>query len=233
MRKLKLDTDFRYERKYLWPHAEPSSLVQQIKFHPALFTELYPMRTVYSLYFDTPNLFFLQQNVLGHFDRAKVRLRWYEQDGVFTKPHLEIKYKQGDVNTKYFFDFPIEDQIMNSIADYKKMTKITSQVQLILVHELQQASLLQPCLLNYYQRQYYFSKRTQMRVTVDSELKCKQHSDHLYQLSFRTQDNCILELKYEVEDDKKLRAVTNQLPLRISKVSKYEIGMRMTYPQAS
>ena len=66
-----------------------------IRYHPALFSEIYHERCV-NIYFDTPAFDYYEANVRGQAERIKARVRWYGKLlGKIKRPVLEIKRKHG------------------------------------------------------------------------------------------------------------------------------------------
>ena len=78
------------------PRATLADVLAEIRQHPALFREVYPDRTVNSLYLDSPARRDYFQHVNGVANRVKTRLRWYGPlTGPVERPTLERKFKRG------------------------------------------------------------------------------------------------------------------------------------------
>ena len=96
----------RYEKKYrtnLFGHQE---LIAIVKSHSALFKESYPARIVNSLYLDTKEHSFLEDNLAGISRRVKPRIRWYgQQPNSVRDANLELKFRQNTVGHKETYRF--------------------------------------------------------------------------------------------------------------------------------
>lgn len=216
-------TVYRYERKYLSELASAWQIEKAILLHPDVFHPAYYPREVWSMYFDTTTTEYYQQNLLGHTERVKVRVRWYEHDDQQDPLQIEIKQRQGEVLRKitYAYEVPITAL---SLAD------LTQLVQQQVEQHLPESGVLQPAMVNHYQRRYFTSNQVPYRLTVDSELKFAtitdwQQGHDTHELPFT-----ILEAKYATNQDPGLRQIAQGLPLRISKSSKFVMGMQQCHP---
>ena len=63
--------NYRYERKFVVNNKELSEIEQGIKFHPAIFKEIFYERQVNNIYFDTIGFKNYHENVGGLSDRYK------------------------------------------------------------------------------------------------------------------------------------------------------------------
>ena len=89
--------NYRYERKFTVPDKFTLKTIEQfVKRNKALFREVYHLRQVNNIYFDTLAYNDYFDNVLGVSDRKKIRTRWYGDTlGDIQKPVFEIKIKKG------------------------------------------------------------------------------------------------------------------------------------------
>lgn len=216
--------NFRYERKYLIPTTDEAWVAQSVLLNHGHFTRLYQPRSVYSIYFDTPGLDYYQLNVLGAYERKKVRLRWYQQGSSVSKPQIEVKYKQGEVNQKKVI-------ALNENIQTLALSEIESMVQKQLATIVPEAPILKPTVSNRYFRDYFFSEKTNIRITVDSQIsffdkviidstKSSLHFPHT-----------ILECKYDIAGDDALEKVLINLPFHATKSSKYVMGLQLAKPE--
>lgn len=91
----------RFERKYRIEEHSFSEVRAMFRHHPMAFRTLFPDRLVNSIYLDSPDLQFLQENLGGVGVRRKFRIRWYgENREQVTAPVLEIKRKDGELGDK-------------------------------------------------------------------------------------------------------------------------------------
>ena len=70
-----LSDNFRYETKYLVAEEQLMTLLNELNC--AGFYEQYPLREVYSIYFDTYSNEMLYDSIYGIENRIKVRIRYY------------------------------------------------------------------------------------------------------------------------------------------------------------
>ena len=85
---------------------------------------------------------------------------------------------------------------------------------------------LRPILINRYERQYFLSRDSRFRATVDKNVEYYTIPSVLAGRGPRwiDRDTLILELKYAVEDDDDAITITNYLEPRVSRNSKYLNG---------
>jgi len=219
----------RYERKFLVSDMHYHHVVQQVRLHPSAFTEIFYPRYINNIYLDSNELDFYQDNVTGKGSRKKVRIRWYgERNGFIEKPMLELKVREGMLGDKISFQlksFTI-DQHFNSenLNEVFRKSEIPFWTQELLLN-------LKPSLLNRYKRQYFSSFDEKFRLTLDEELSyyaIGTHNNHFLEGYFS--EDIIVELKYNREFDDIAPAITNYLPFRLTKSSKYVNGIDLLHP---
>lgn len=215
----------RFERKYLIHPYTRSEAEMIIRLHPAAFSPIYKQRQVNNLYLDTPSLRFFYDNIYGSSDRKKFRIRWYGAlFGRIQEPVLEIKIKNGYVGRK--LSFPLTTFDFDQDLNGDDMIRIFAQSDLPewVRNEL---TILEPSLLNSYQRSYYQSHDRRFRITIDDQL---QYVDVFTLPSRFERDRAVhtevvLELKYDFDQDDIAEEITNGLPFRLIKNSKYINGI--------
>lgn len=216
-------TVYRYERKYLSEHHAGWDLEPYIVRLPQIFHPVYYQREVWSMYFDTPQQEYYQQNLLGHPQRLKVRLRWYQEPTRTTPLQLEVKQREGGVMTKLIFPYEI------SLSE-TSLPVLTELVQQQLEALLPESYALQPTMVNHYQRRYYTSHHTSVRLTLDTALAFATVTDWTQGYDTHQLPHCILEAKYPVAHDPVLTTIVQGLPLRVSRSSKFVMGMQQCWP---
>ena len=135
----------RLERKYYISNHQDYILNPFIKLASSGLSEIYYKRKINNIYYDTNNLSFYKDNLVGAKDRLKLRLRWYG-DKKITKPNLEIKMKEA--NVVYKLVTPFSDQLSSPIRELFKR--------------------LRPSIANSYYRRYYLTSDKKVRLTVDT-----------------------------------------------------------------
>lgn len=217
---------YRYERKFTVPNAFNLNAIEQfIKRNKALFREVFHIRQVNNIYFDTVGYNDYFDNVLGVSDRKKIRIRWYgETLGEVSKPILEIKIKKGLVGDKWSYKlkpFVLDNDFNNDlIQDVFKASHLPLPI-------LESVKMVAPTLLNSYSRKYFMSADKKYRVTLDFKLlyyKIDKRFNN-FNLAPVSDENKIIELKYGLLDDKMANAISTQFPFRLNKNSKYVNGV--------
>ena len=230
-----LDTNLRYERKFVYPNALPEDIITtEVLVNGFCFREIYERRTVNNCYFDDHSMSFYHQNVAGDEKRDKYRLRWYgNYFAQVNVPILEIKKKHGAVGDK--LSFPLKNLVVS-------LEKTTSSNLLKLIIEASQKNkykelastlqLLKPSLYNSYERRYFLSHCEKFRITIDYNMQFYNPLVHPYELSRQGASDVVLELKYVRAHDKEARLLSQDLRARLSKHSKYVRGIdRINYLQ--
>lgn len=205
----------RFERKYVIEHLTLAETCQLIKLHPAGFRQAFPPRVVNNIYLDTLNYSAYQDNLKGIGQRKKTRLRWYGHSSFADTPlQLEEKIKAGVLGYKKTFALPA--------------ASIDSSIQELLPTQITKHQNLRPTLFNQYHRQYFLSADQKFRITIDTHL-CFGTPNFSPQQTIGHQLNhrIILELKYEEAAARYQDKITQHLPFRLSKNSKYVIGVEL------
>ena len=211
----------RYERKYRIEDLSIDAVKQMVRHHPAVFEEIYPIRKINNIYFDTPGLTTYKDNVMGIANRKKIRVRWY---GYLTErvidPKLEIKMRFNEVGVKQTY----------SVADFEldDLTSLTKEVNL-----LANETSLSPILINSYHRSYWGTKDKKYRLTIDWQMAFSSIYDkiHFTANEMFDRDTVILELKYDRELELEADFIAQFIPYRRTKNSKYVNGVQLCLGQ--
>lgn len=224
------DEKSRYERKFAVNDMEYFGIQQQIILNPAAFSPLYYPRYINNIYFDTPELDFFYDNVSGKSDRIKARIRWYKnQMGLIEKPVLEFKIRKGFLGNK--ISFPLDSFLLDDSFTLQYIKEIIRKSDLpVWASEILEG--LRPTLLNRYKRKYFISFDHKYRLTLDSELSYCRIGDenNSFLDSYHSTEN-IVELKYSKENDDNAVFITNNIPFRLTKSSKYVNGIELIFPK--
>lgn len=223
---LEREHNFRYERKFTVPNEFSLNTIEQfIKRNKALFREVFHLRQVNNIYFDTSAYNDYLDNVLGVSDRKKIRIRWYgDTFGEIKKPVLEIKIKKGIVGDKW--SYKLKPFVLNNNFDNIETQNIFKDSELPLPI-LESVKMVSPTLLNSYLRKYFLSANKKFRVTLDYKLLYHKIDKRFNNFNFMptTDANKIVELKYGLSDDKMANTISTQFPFRLNKNSKYINGI--------
>ncbi|MCD6385442.1 polyphosphate polymerase domain-containing protein [Candidatus Sumerlaeota bacterium] len=211
----------RYELKIVARHSALSVIRSMVMAHPAGFITAYPPRRVNNVYFDTFDLYSLQQHVSGVSQRSKIRFRWYGNSLKNVSGRLEIKNKRDRLSWK--ISAPINDTI-----DFETMSwqEIVTLIRRAVPPHLQVAFDLRsvPVFINFYLREYYVSPTYNVRITLDYAHKAyEQWSSTFPQLHtpLLLPATVIIELKAEDHQRYNLAEILNDFPLRPTRNSKY------------
>lgn len=218
--------NYRYERKFIARGVSLAEVLALVRRHPALFREVYPPRAINNLYLDSPGLKDYHDHVSGTANRLKTRIRWYGLlHGHILRPTLEQKLKRGQVSGKLSQSLP--PLHINGGLPRKTLDAALDGAGL---PGRWRAGLrqLEPALVNRYQRRYYESADRRFRLTVDSDLEFlapNRSGGTTWQPVIGRPHGVIIELKYAPEHAEAAAAVTNHLPFRVARCSKYVLGI--------
>lgn len=207
----------RYERKYKIENLSLSLVEQSIRLHPAGFRKIFPDRQVNNIYFDTSDWTTFKENVMGIAERKKFRVRWYGENlQASEKPVFEIKIKSNQLGDKVSYPiFPF--QLSNLDILIKEVQKL-SEAKIPLI----------PTLLNSYNRSYFGTPDGKFRITIDRKLRYFSLLNSSKFNAYRIQDEeIVLELKYDETLDLATDRITQHLPFRMTKSSKYVSGIEL------
>ena len=220
--------DTRYERKFLVENLCVNEINNIVRFNQLNFQKVYENRFINNIYFDDVAMNNYRDNIEGNTNRKKVRIRWYgELKGKNEKPNLEIKIKKGEIGYKNKFllnnfsvieDFNSEyNKICENLKDLKKFHLVSS---------------LRPTLVNRYQRSYFESFNKEFRLTIDQDLEYFTFFNNRISFfqRFQQKNTVIVELKYATQYSQNANIVSNQFTFRLSKSSKYIMGIDKIKP---
>lgn len=207
----------RYERKYKIENLSLSLVEQSIRLHPAGFRKIFSDRQVNNIYFDTYDWTAFKENVMGIAERKKFRVRWYGENlQSIKKPVFEIKIKSNQLGDKV--SFPIAPFQLSDLAVLTKKVQKLSEAQVPLT----------PTLLNSYHRSYFGTPDGKFRITIDHKMRYFSLLNNSKFNAYRLQnEEVVLELKYNETLDLATDRITQHLPFRMTKSSKYVSGIEL------
>lgn len=210
----------RYERKYRAEETTLSEVFETIKHHPASFRTAFPDRFINSIYLDTYELDYYNDNIAGISDRIKQRIRWYGADlENISNPVLEIKLKNNEIGYKRYAELPAFKPGQNfSYVNYMKQ------------HLWLATNNIVPTVMIRYMRSYFLSFDKKIRITVDRDLAYYPVDQKLnFNIQPYTDPTIILELKYPADYYKNHDSFTQALPFRMTRNSKYVQAIMACY----
>jgi len=218
----------RYERKFVAERFSLAEVLGGVRRHAASFREVYPPRVVNNIYLDSPVHRDYFDHVNGTAQRTKTRVRWYGQKlDAAVHPKLERKLKRGTVGGKETYALPRLSldggplrSVLNRVFDAAALPPMVRQG---LRHQ-------EPALFNCYHRHYFASRDGRFRLTVDSHLQfaAVAHDQWTAIRPGSAMPAVIIELKFAPERAGEAEILTNDLPFRLTRFSKYVTGMERT-----
>ncbi|MEM6802419.1 MAG: polyphosphate polymerase domain-containing protein [Bacteroidota bacterium] len=212
-----MERELRYERKFRIEALSVEAIQQIIRQHPAAFRKAFPDRQVNSIYLDSPDYNNWQENILGWNERKKYRIRWYGTNlSKANNPQLEIKSKHNELGWKEHVE--VEEFNIHELGTVLKELGV------------RKAEIFQqvPKLLNSYERSYYISFDQRFRLTLDRNMCFYRLMDAPFLPNNSLRDTAfILELKYAQKWDDLVDTITQYLPFRQHKHSKYVEGIKL------
>lgn len=221
----------RHENKFVLPAEDYAAFHAQLLSSRFFFSEIYHERRVNNIYLDTEDYKNLFDNLHGVQNREKHRIRWYGDESSAGQPLLEYKIKQGSMGYKEYYALP--EFLLDSSFDYNKYLAgvkkgINGKMALYaaMYHDISREV---PTLFNTYLRRYFLSADGKFRITMDRCLRYKAINRWFDSLPAFTEEKLVVELKYENDDISLARAILQDLGLRLSRNSKYVVGMQALY----
>ena len=215
----------RYEIKMVTEEQMLPQLRTWLQVHPAGFYKAYPDRQINNVYFDTPHLNSFAENLVGASMRRKLRLRWYGKDTNKIHATLEVKYKRNMQGWKQSQSLSKTLNLHNT-SWIKLLELICSELKDDIRSHLDLASW--PVMLNQYQREYYLSFDEKVRITIDFSQRVYDQMLYTFpNLSFPLPPayQVVIEVKTDTKHRERLGEIIPDIPLRVSKNSKYALGM--------
>ena len=221
--------DARLEIKFVTYETEIPELVRWLRVHAAGFEVSYSPRRVNNIYFDSHEYFAYIENLYGSSNRTKVRYRWYGEHDYPVDGKLEIKCKRNYFSWKQYF--PINLSSSTEGAPWQSLRR-TMLDQLPSHCTLWMDTHPIPVIINRYYRHYYVTGDGRVRVTIDSQqtlydqrykpLPNVQHPMH-------DQGTTVMEFKFDRSDRVYAAQILQGLPLRVSRHSKYMMGVQSVH----
>ena len=220
---------YRYERKYYIAGEDYSFVRTLILNHPASFHSVFYPRMINNIYFDTPGFDFFYDNVNGNQLRKKIRIRWYDETFAHQKKlTLEYKLKNGLLGDK--ISYKLADIYTGDGFEINKVRNEVKACQLP-IDVTNELLTSYPTLLNRYVREYFISDDGKCRITLDKDLSFfRIHSGkNFFKTNYHVSGDLIMEMKYNPVDESRADSISQNFPFRITKSSKYVIGVQNLY----
>jgi len=198
----------RIEKKFVFGKYQEDNLEKTLLSNG--FSQLYPSRSISSLYIDTINYDFAKDNINGVSKRKKIRFRWYNED--ISNISLEEKNKQNFQVNKIINkvnNLNLKGTLLQNLKEYFfSLKKEYNNYNYKFV------------LKTNYSRSYWISDNNLIRATIDTNIKASPISNLNHNLEL---NETILEFKFSPLDENIFRNLffLNNFNLRTKKYSKY------------
>lgn len=163
----------RYELKYLLDEKQYISVKDEIK--KRLSPDVFGKNTVQSLYYDTPDNRLIRASIEKPIFKEKLRLRCYNLNDDDKDVYLEMKRKCDGVVYKRRISCK-----ENEISDILGGKTQTSQIGKELEYFLRFYGELSPKILILYDREAFFDKNSDLRVTFDENARYRTDDLNFY-----------------------------------------------------
>ena len=223
---------YRYERKFVTDELSLHEVESIVRMHSALFVAIYCPRYVNNIYMDSIDFGCYADNRDGNQHRCKFRIRWYgELLGDASVPVLEVKMKDGLLGAKE--RYPLESLPPNRALGPVILRRLFDKAGMPEVRRMLLATM-RPLLANRYRRRYFRSADGSYRITIDDELGYRSIDPLSGAPSAQVKEHgrVVIELKYGEGLDDGAASISNLLPFRLSRSSKYVRGVELIYSGA-
>jgi hypothetical protein len=214
----------RTEVKFALPRADLGKLETILEVNCRRVSYRNRTSRVVSLYFDDHRLSACRENVDGSSQRAKLRLRWYDDPFPRGDLFLEIKRRRGQASSKERHPLPLATALQS--VSIRETAKALARS---LPEAPSEALLARPeaIVIVEYERSYFEVAGGALRITLDSDLVFYSQLGGLRpsrRFPVRARDVVILEAKTSVAGEDRIRELLHPLEPRVTRSSKYVLG---------
>ena len=226
MNKGMIPSEARLETKYTAPELEYHRLLHWVQHHPHGFFSHYPDRIVNNIYFDSQDYSSFWETLSGFSSRTKVRYRWYGESFFSEEGTLEFKNRKNQYTWKDSYKLKIG--LLNKSTNWEILFKrLKNSLPYEACCRFQENPA--PILINRYKRNYFINRDHTIRITLDTRLKIfDQRYGSLPNLTRKAilSPPVILELKFSEKKRDQVSKIFKDMPISMSRNSKYVFGMR-------
>ena len=200
-----------------------------VRIHPAGFQKTYPGRWINNVYFDSPSLQNYEDNVAGISNRRKLRLRWYGELESGSTPVLELKLRKNGRGWKVRYSIEALEKVAG--RSWGDIFAVLTESMEPRDHPVLEEDRV-PILVNRYYREYYRSAWGECDLTVDTAYRFfDQRLASLPNLSHPVPlaRGMVIELKFQAGGEQAVREIASRFPFRLTKSSKYVIGVQACF----
>jgi hypothetical protein len=158
------------ELKYVVP-AGRASLAREIVSVLCRPDAQYPAASVFTIYYDTPNLDLLSEKINSDFLKTKVRLRWYSTSPILggAGTFLEIKSRVGTLRRKVRVETPLRQETLRAMS--LQNPALIAVLESLRPLGVAVPSRLMPALLLRYERHRFVDPFSGSRISVDTDIE--------------------------------------------------------------
>lgn len=223
---ISIPKDARLEIKFVAPVLEIGRMENWLRLHAGDFYKPFPDRWVNNAYFDTQDCLAYSENISGSSTRNKLRYRWYGKAEYPDAGNLEVKLKRNYFGWKRRFkcsDSPY------SAGDRWADIRRTLAGKLGIEAKLWLDARPNTTILNRYYRQYFVTRDDRVRVTIDSrqtvfDQRYKSFPNVVHKTNIPA--TIVVEVKFGRSDRDFASQLIQRIPIRVSRNSKYVIGLK-------
>lgn len=217
--------DPRYEVKFTAEQTRLAALTSWIRTHRAGWQSAFPDRVVTNVYFDTPALDAYEDNQAGISERRKLRYRWYGDTWQPVAGTMEIKCRSGGAGWKW--SAPVEHPLdLTRITWQQFRDRLRANLPPVQRFMLDEQPIV--ALINRYHRTYFASRDGRLRLTIDEGIafypQLGRGRPQVRHAAHRA-NAIVVEVKCAVTDRALAADALGDIPLRVSRHSKYAIGV--------
>ena len=215
---------FRREVKFALPNGDAAKVRSILDVNCQRIVHSGPSSMVNTIYYDDMRLSGCQENLDGVPRRAKVRLRWYDDDDRGGRVFFEIKRRVDSMGHKERLELRVHQPLGD--LTYRE---ILEELQRVLPDSAAEMLLARPeaILMTEYRREYFRAPGSRARITLDEDLvSYSQRGLRRPRKEFGTKGSelVILEAKIPKAAGEELRALLHPLEPYVTKSSKYVQG---------
>ena len=215
---------FRREVKFALPNGDAAKVRSILDVNCQRIVHSGPSSMVNTIYYDDIRLSGCQENLDGVPRRAKVRLRWYDDDDRGGRVFFEIKRRVDSMVHKERLELrahqPLGDLTYREILEELQRVLPDSAAEMLLARP-------EAILLTEYRREYFRAPGSRARITLDEDIvSYSQRGLRRPRKGFGTKGSelVILEAKIPKAAGEELRALLYPLEPYVTKSSKYVQG---------
>ena len=208
----------RYELKYMLTHSQKENILEAMQGH--MEPDQYGRTTIRNIYFDTENYRIIRRSMEKPAYKEKIRIRSYGQATDDSAVFVELKKKYEDV--VYKRRIPLSQQDAMTWICRGTKCPVDTQISREIDYFIGFYGKLKPVVFLSYEREAYYDRTGDFRVTFDENILCRQTDVNLCLPAYGTpilpEGKVLMELK-----------CTGGIPLWMAKILSRERIYKTTF----